>query len=287
MTIRHLQIFKTVFDCGGITAAADRLNMTQPSVSIAIREMESFYGVRLFDRVNRGVYPTEAGTLLRRYAESVLEPFDEAIAVLRDGKSFSKCRLGVNVSVAEAYLEDFIKKIKAAVPEADINITVDNNEHLNKMLTENRIDFAVCDGMIDRASKIVVPLFEEEQVAVFAPSLCSEDEIGVERLSKYPLLLREQGSGQRSCVDAALAQFGSAVRIVATSASTLALIGLAENGSGVAVIPRKLAENLSRTHQLHIASIAAPGIRRAYFLAYLRGKNLLPAMKKAIEAISG
>ena len=58
MDIRHLQIFRMVCDCGGITAAADRLNVTQPSVSIAIRELEAYYHVKLFDRINRGVYPT-------------------------------------------------------------------------------------------------------------------------------------------------------------------------------------------------------------------------------------
>lgn len=196
MDIRHLQIFQMVCDCGGITAAADRLNVTQPSVSIAIRELEAYYHVKLFDRINRGVYPTEAGRLLRQYADAILTPFAEAESVLRTGRAFVQCRIGVNVSVAEAYLGDWMETIRQTAPEIELTAFADNNERLDRLLTENRIDLAVYDGAIDRAAKTVLPLFTETEAAVCAPTLYDRETITPEELSHHPLLLRELGRGQ-------------------------------------------------------------------------------------------
>ena len=217
MDIRHLQIFRMVCDCGGITAAADRLNVTQPSVSIAIRELEAYYHVKLFDRINRGVYPTEAGRLLRQYADAILTPFAEAESVLRTGRAFVQCRIGVNVSVAEAYLGDWIETIRQTAPEIELTAFADNNERLDRLLTENRIDLAVYDGAIDRAAKTVLPLFTETEAAVCAPTLYNTETITPEELSHHPLLLRELGSGQRSAVDNALSRFGYTCAVTSVS----------------------------------------------------------------------
>ena len=284
MTIRHLQIFKAVCETGSMTAAAERLNIAQPSVSVAIRELEVFYNAALFDRVNRGVSLTEAGALLRRYADEILDPFDEAASVLRGGKAFVKCRIGANVSIAEGCLGAFLDEIRRGAPDIELTLMIDNNERLSRMLAENRIDFALYDGLSDRKNDVVTPLFEEEQIALCAPSLFQGDRITVRALSDYPLLLREEGSGQRRCLETAFSQCGCAMKAAAVSVSTLSLIALAESGLGVAVVPRALAEKRMGSG-LNAAVIEQPNIRRAYTLAHLRGKNLTPTMECAYRAI--
>ena len=82
MTLRHLEIFSAVCAQESFTRAAEQLNMAQPAVSLAIRELEVFYNVRLFERMNRRVYLTEAGRTLRQYADTVLSQFQESVEVL-------------------------------------------------------------------------------------------------------------------------------------------------------------------------------------------------------------
>ena len=77
MTLRHLHIFRTVCHTGSITEAAARINMTQPAVSLAIKELESFYQTRLFERRNRKIYLTDSGKTLLPYAETILHQFEE------------------------------------------------------------------------------------------------------------------------------------------------------------------------------------------------------------------
>ena len=83
MTTRHLKIFLNVYITGSMTAAAQKLYMTQPSVSQAIRELEEHYGVPLFERLYRKLYPTQAGKQLFLYAEKILGMFDDMEATMQ------------------------------------------------------------------------------------------------------------------------------------------------------------------------------------------------------------
>ena len=137
MTVRHMYIFKTVCECQSITAAAGKLNMTQPAVSVAIKELESFYQVKLFERMNRTIYLTEAGNTLREYADSILDQFEEAEAVLRDGTSMARCRLGVNVSVGETFLPGMLKLLEEKIPGIHMEVLVGNTVTIEEKLNEN------------------------------------------------------------------------------------------------------------------------------------------------------
>ncbi len=287
MTIRHLQIFKAVCDCGGITAAAERLNVTQPSVSLAVRELEAFYGARLFDRMNRGVYPTEAGLLLRRYAEEILASFEEAASVLRGGRAVRRCRVGVNVSAAETYLPSIVERIRRDAPDVELSVLVKNNTQLDEMLSENRIDFAIYDGATETGARVALPLVEECQAAVCAPALFERETIEPAELARKPLLLREAGSGLRVCVDAALSRGGYPYRIAAESSSTLALLELARAGLGFAVVPRPLAEKHGADGRLKLVRIQNPPILRRYAIVWHAGKTLTPAIQAVIQACRG
>ena len=83
MTTRHLKIFLNVYITGSMPAAAQKLYMTQPSVSQAIRELEEHYGVPLFERLYRKLYPTQAGKQLFLYAEKFLGMFDDMEATMQ------------------------------------------------------------------------------------------------------------------------------------------------------------------------------------------------------------
>lgn len=83
MTLRHLEIFRAVCARESITLAAEHLNMTQPAVSLAVKELEAFYGVQLLERMNRRIYITDAGRSLLQYADAVLSQFEESVRVLR------------------------------------------------------------------------------------------------------------------------------------------------------------------------------------------------------------
>ena len=105
MTLRHLEVFTEVCHLESITLAANRLNMAQPAVSTIIRDLESFYGVRLFDRMNRRIYITQAGTMLYNYAMSILSQLDDVKELLNESNASGTLRIGSNIAFAKAYYD--------------------------------------------------------------------------------------------------------------------------------------------------------------------------------------
>ena len=101
MTIRHLQIFVAVADCGKMRAAAERLHISQPSVSQAVRELESYYNIKLFERLSQRIYITETGKKLLPYARHIIDSFETMEGFINDTSSGNVIRVGGSVSVGQ------------------------------------------------------------------------------------------------------------------------------------------------------------------------------------------
>lgn len=278
MTIRHFQIFKAVCDYNGITAAAEQLNITQPTVSIAIKELEDYYNTNLFDRINRRIYLTDSGKILQQYTESILDQYNEVTTVLHNGKLLAKCRLGVNISFAESHLGKLVKHIKEQLPDCNLHITIQNNEQLESLLSNNQMDLVIYDGIKERQSKQVVHLFKEEMVILTSPKCYIQNTITMSDLSHYPLLMREKGSGVRNCVDRAFLNHDLLPNIITESSSTMSLVQLAEQGIGFAFVSRTLALTIIQNQDLQLVTIEDEKLYRHFYLAYNKKKHLSKTM---------
>ncbi len=100
MTIRHLKIFVTVCEEGGITQAGHKLFMAQPTVSAAISELEKQYGTKLFDRISRKLYLTDAGQKLLPYARHITSMFDEMENLAHDLEDSGTLKIGTSITIA-------------------------------------------------------------------------------------------------------------------------------------------------------------------------------------------
>ncbi len=285
MTLRHLDIFRTVCKSGSITAAADILGMSQPAVSIAVRELEAFYDTKLFERMNRQIYITETGKLLRNYTDTILTQFDESIDIIRNDKASPTCRIGVNVTCAETYLSGWINKIRQEIDGITLNIHINNTQEIEKMLTDNEIDLAIADNISKQAVFESRLLYSEKMCVVCAPGLYT-DKMSLADLMNKPLLLREKGSGARNSVEAAFLRQGAAPVPYIESISTLSIIHMAKNGLGYAILPAKSIEDELNSHALMETTITDQSFDRCYHLVYHKNKFLSESMKKVMAVLS-
>jgi len=284
MTIRHLQIFTAVCRCRSISGAAAELGMTQPAVSIAVRELESYYRVRLFDRMNRRIYLTQAGETLLQYAGSILGACDEAAAVLRDSGGPARCLIGVNVTVSETVLPALLARLRADVPGLEPGVFVHNTQAIERRLRDNEIDFAIVDSPAGGAHQLTLPLYREEMAALCAPGFAGRA-AAVRELAALPLLLREPGSGSRSCVEAVFEAHGCAPHPLVESISDLSLLRLAEQGYGCTVLPLSLAGESLRAGRLRVLPLADAVFSRRYFLVRDRRRYLSAAARRAVDSL--
>lgn len=285
MTIRHLNIFNTVCECGSITAAAEKLNMAQPAVSTAIKELESFYHTKLFDRMNRRIYLTESGELLRHYSYIVLEQFDEATEVLRDQAKSARCSFGVNVSVGETVLPAMLHRLREEIPNIALKVIVDNTHCIEEKLNGNEIDFCIVDNLSDKVGRTVIPLYTNEMAVVCAPDYTDKKQITVEELANFELLMHEDNSGNRICTDAVFHTHGLTIRPNIVSTSNSSLIQLAKSGLGVTILPREIVKAELENGSLKEIVMTNTVFIRRYFIAFHEKKYLTNTVKKAISTL--
>ena len=284
MTLRHLRIFKTICELGSITAAAEKLNLSQPAVSIAVRELETFYNTKLFERRNRRIYLTETGETLRHYADMILGQFEESVDVLRNDQVSRTCRIGVNVTCAETRLAEWVRRIKAETEGLTLNIHVGNSKEIGKMLLANEIDIAVVDQIPGQKSLESRFLYSEKMSVVCSPELY-EGEMTLARLLERPLLLRERGSGARNSVEAAFYSRGLLPVPCVESVSTLSLIRMAKSGLGYAILPEEAVGEELASGALQEVRIADGSFERSYYLVRHRSKHLTGSMKKVMSVL--
>ena len=286
MTLRHLEIFSTVCAQGSFTWAAEKLNMAQPAVSLAIRELEAFYNVRLFERMNRRIYLTEAGRTLRQYADTVLSQMRESVEVLRESGARGTCAFGVHVTLGETRLAEILVHLAAELPEMEIRACVQNSRETERMILQNELDFAVVDNVTLSPHYLAEPLCGETLAAVCAPGyLAGKDSLTLAELAEERLLLRERGSGTRNSVDAGLQGAGATAQPVVESISTAALLACARAGLGITLLPRSLVAADLERGDLRELAVKDGGFHRSYFLVRHRSKYLTDGMKRVIRVL--
>ena len=285
MTLRHLEVFVIVCECKSVTQAAEKLYMSQPAVSISIKELEAFYGVQLFIRANRTIYLTEKGEALFRDAKEILRQYEHTKVMLLDDSKFNKVSLGVNVNTAETEFSEFIKKVRKNYVDIEYSLKVGPADRLEEMLLENQLDMAILDVINNPKQFKMYPLYDDDMLVVCNPDYYDKDEISLEELGKYPLYLQEKGTNSRKCVEYGLLHVGVNPIIKAEANSTLSLVQLAKLGNGFAVLSSGTAERFARDAGLRIVATPPNSFHRHFFLVHHKNKVLTPTMKEFRDSI--
>lgn len=274
MTRKHFTIFVEVCRFLNFSQAAEALNTTQPAVSLAVKELESHYGVALFERMNRRVYLTPAGEALLATAQDVLRGFQEAEETLGQGRPLA-LRVGANVSFGEAGLAQVLGRFRQEHPQVRLRALVANSDKIQSLLVENQLDVGIVDGLGVSERLRAQPLYQEDLVLAAAPGRFPAPAT-VEELAALPLLLREPGSGLRSSVDRVFSQQGLAPQPLLESTSTAALAQAAKAGLGVAILPEALAQ---RESGLQVGTVPEVRFFRQFASALHRQKAPSPALE--------
>ena len=274
MTRKHFTIFVEVCRFLNFSQAAEALNTTQPAVSLAVKELESHYGVALFERMNRRVYLTPAGEALLATAQDVLRGFQEAEETLGQGRPLA-LRVGANVSFGEAGLAQVLGRFRQEHPQVRLRALVANSDKIQSLLAENQLDVGIVDGLGVSERLRTQPLYQEDLVLAAAPGRFPAPAT-VEELAALPLLLREPGSGLRSSVDRVFSQQGLAPQPLLESTSTAALAQAAKAGLGVAILPEALAQ---RESGLQVGTVPEVRFFRQFACALHRQKASSPALE--------
>lgn len=287
MTLKHIRIFVTVYREESITRAAEKLHMTQPATSLAIREMEEYYHTKLFERSGRGIRVTSAGTRLYPSAARLLSLYDEMDAEMKNWDTSGKLRIGSSISIGSCILPQLINRFSKKYPELELYVKVDSSDVIEQNILENHLDFALIEGSVHSEKLNSSVFLDDELVPVcsrFHPLAGAED-IELDSLKKEHFLMREPNSGTRQLADSSFALKNFQIKPTWESTSTAALINAVSIGLGISILPKRMLEKQLRMHQIASFTIHDLDLKRHYSLIYHENKFVSPTMQEFFDML--
>lgn len=284
MTIRHLKTFCAVCEAGGITRAAEKLCVAQPSVSQTIGELERYYGVSLFDRVGRRLVLTPEGERLRVKAQEAIASFSEFEEAARDTKARHIIRIGSSVTAGQMALPRLIAAIEATLDRAECRAIADSAAAVEQLVEEGSLDFALVEGSVSRALAAEA-VFSDRLLAVCSAGMKIKNTLSPAELVSLPLLLRRRGSASRDLLDERLSALGLKAQPKLSSSSNSVLLAAAREGLGVAVLPEALVAADLSAGRLKEVRIQGPELSRRWFAVRRQDKKFTPAQQQAFDLL--
>lgn len=192
LNLDQLQTLTRVVELGNFSAAARALNLTQPAISLQVRELEERMGVRLVDRMGKRAYATAAGVDLIERARRILRESDEAVTAMRRHREgrLGRVRVSANDIFCSYLLPRAIQAFRARRPEAEIVAGIVSTGNAIEQVIANRLDLAVVTMPVADRALTVLPMFSEPLVAILPPSESrAPRRIAAADLARHPLIL--------------------------------------------------------------------------------------------------
>jgi DNA-binding transcriptional LysR family regulator len=271
MTLEQLRIFIAVAEKQHVTQAASQLNLTQSATSAAIAALETRYGIKLFDRVGRGIVLTQTGRDFLNEAREVVARARAAAQVLDDlaGLKRGSLTLAASQTVANYWLPSRIQAFRKAYPGIDLQLTIANTEQVAQAVNRGNADLGFVEGEVGDRS-LAIRKMEGDSLAIVVGEShpwSGKTRITPKLLTETCWILREPGSGTRSMFEAALRKFDikfSDLDIRLELPSNEAVRAAVESGDYATAISDLVVAQALAAGTLHRVQIDLP--KRSFFV---------------------
>ena len=282
MNLQQLRYFVELAHTQHFTRAAERLCITQPSLSHAVTQLETELGVPLFERTGRATALTRYGDQFLTCVQQALTTLDEGVdALQRVARGEGLIRLGLLRTLGVEFVPKLAARFLAANPDRDIRFTFNTGvtQQLLEGLLANRFDLVFCSQPPAELRLTAVPVSRQDLVLIVPRShpLASLHTVDLADTLPYPQVYFSKGSGMRDVVDRLFAQIGGVPQIAYETEEDQVIAGLVSQGFGISVVP--YMELLLRL-DVKILQISRPVWERNFYLVSNDKLYLPPAVRQ-------
>jgi DNA-binding transcriptional LysR family regulator len=271
ITLTQLRSFLAVLETGSVTAAAEELYVTQPSVSAAVSALSKELGVELTNRMGRSVEPTAAGEVFAPYAAHVIGLLDQGARAAREaaGAAALELRIAAVTTAAEHIVPQLVQEFSASHPELTLTLDVGNRQRVFREIASHTADVAIGGRPPPNGQLSSEPFLDNPILLITAPGdpLARRRSVPVGELGMRPWLLREPGSGTRTMTEEFLARHELSPRML-TLGSNGAIKQAARAGLGVSLQSRAATALELKHGLLDTISLREPLPRRQWFVLW-------------------
>lgn len=287
LNLGNLATFRLVIQRGSFSAAADILGLSQPAVSLQVRQLEQFLRTRLVERTGRGIKATAAGLALLEHGNRIEPVVEEAI---RSVSEFSHeisgtITLGTGATACIHLLPPLLRQLREEHPLLRVGVTTGNTLDVVRAVEENRLDIGLVTLPASGRALEVMPLLDEEFVLIISQAQDEEiAQFSPQILHALPLIAFESGSGTRDLIDGWFNTCDLEVRPVMQLGSIEAIKRMVRAGLGYSIVPRVAVENVADREGLSVRSLN-PVLHRQLGIVMRQDKILSKGISEVIRLL--
>lgn len=289
-TLPELRVFITLAESGHFTRAAERLGMSQSSLSAALGKLERLLGARLFDRHTRACRLTEAGSALLPAARRLVADWEHFVVDAQDFARFARGRVAVAAPNAQCalLLPPAIRRFRELHPAVRV-VLFDVPEHdVHQLVRSGAADLGIATQTDARTDLIATPMTSDEFIAVLAPAhpLAARRTLEWAQLAREPLIGYLSSNPVRRLLEDKLAERGIQLSYAFEIALPWTMMGLARESLGIAVVTNALRP-LAQWHGLEVRTVGRPHFARTMTLLRAPGNSPSPAVAAFRDLLMG
>jgi DNA-binding transcriptional LysR family regulator len=284
----HLRTLQEIARRGSFSRAADSLHLSQPAVSLHIKQLEDAVGHRVLERVGKRAFPTRAGELLLEHAGRIfaeLAAAREAMESLR-GVVAGRIRFGSGATASIHLLPPLFRRLRERYPEIELILVTGNAPDMARAVVQNELDVAIVTLPVNARHLTVSPVYHDPLLAIAppGPEWRRRRPLAAAELARHPLMLYEPGGTIRRVIDAWFARAGVSPRVAMELGNEEAIKKLVGAGLGLSIIPGIATHAEVRAGTL-VARELDPPLARRLGVVRRSDKPLSPALEVFLAAL--
>lgn len=286
LNLGYLESFRVVVASGSFSAAAERLQLSQPAVSLQVRQLERSLNATLIERVGRKARPTAAGAALLAHAEQIDAAVTAAVDAVAQQSSGTagRVRLGTGATACIFLLPPVLRALRTALPSLEIMVATGNTTDIAKAVEDNTLDIGLVTMPVSGRSFEITPVLDDEFVLIAPRDLPLPARITPAVLATKPVLLFEPGGNTRRTADEWLARGGVSLKPLMSLGSVEAIKEMVRAGLGCAVLPGVAVPAQPKQRDLVVRSLS-PKLYRRLAVVIRRDKRLDRGLRQTLSAL--
>jgi DNA-binding transcriptional LysR family regulator len=279
LTLRQLSIFGAVARHLSYTRAAEELHLSQPAVSMQLKQLEENVGLPLLEQIGKKIFLTEAGREMRHYGRVIAQQLAEAEAVLAELKGMARGRLDIAVaSTANYFATRLLATFSREHSGAQISLDVTNREGLLARLDANEIDLVIMGRPPKQLDLAAEAFMDNPLVVIAAPGhpLTRRGRVPIQELQHETFMVRERGSGTRTAMERFFDEQDVRLTTGMEMSSNEAIKQAVQAGLGLGLVSAHTLELELASERLVMLDVEGLPIRRHWYIVHRHGKRLSP-----------
>ena len=276
-TLHQLKVFEATARHGSFTRAAEELYLTQPTVSIQVKQLTKAVGLPLFEQIGKRLYLTQAGQKLLDTCQQVFEGLDQFEMAVADIKGMKQGQLKIAViTTAKYFVPRLLCPFCQRYPGIDISLKVTNHQNIQERMVNNEDDLYIISQPLEQPDLTVHP-FLDNPLVVLAPKdhpLAGRQNIPIQALDGESFIMREPGSGTRQAIQSLFDEHEIDVRVRLELGSNEASKHAIAGGVGISVLSLHTIISEGTAGEFAILDVDHFPIERQWYISHLAGKQL-------------